>query len=83
MKLIEAPIELSTARFEAKIYELRQHLKELTVKFADLESDKKLERERNEIQMAQIVESLHKVELLVMSNEEVQKVTEKGNMLDV
>ena len=83
MKLIEAPIELSTARFEAKIYELRQPLKELTVKFADLEKDKKLERERNEIQMAQIVESLHKVELLVMTNEEVQNVTEKGNRLDV
>ena len=33
--------------------------------------------------MAQIIESIHKVELLAMDNEEVQKVTEIGNSLEV
>ena len=49
MKLIDSPIEVSTARFEAQIWELKQPLKELAGKFDDMEKGKKLEMERNEI----------------------------------
>ena len=52
MKVVEAPIEVSTARFEAQIWELKQPIKELAGKIDELEQGKRLERERNEIGMA-------------------------------